>query len=142
MFSDDCRASCYRTITEPGARITASAETPDSPAGNAADSDLETVWNSGQDAEQWIMLDLGAPQTLQKLRLHVSQYPAGETVHQVWAGSDPENLVLVHEFRGLTADRDILEFVPSSPLAQIQFVRVVTRQSPSWVAWREIELNP
>lgn len=120
--------------------ITASAELFESPASNAIDGNMETIWNSGQNAEQWVMLNLGSPQNINAIRLHVAQYPAGQTVHQIWVGTDPNNLALAHEFNGFTNDSDILEFIPSSPLTGIQFIKIVTIQSPSWVAWREIEV--
>jgi hypothetical protein len=47
---------------------------------------------------------------------------------------------LLHEFKGFTKDSDILEFIPPTTLTNIQFVKIVTMQSPSWVAWREIEV--
>jgi len=74
------------------------------------------------------------------LRLRVSQYPPGTTLHQIWVGGDAGSLTLIHEFAGVTADGDVLEYVPSSPLAGVRFVKVITRESPSWVAWREIEV--
>ena len=120
--------------------IIASAELPDSPASNAIDRNTETIWNSGSDPEQWIMLNLGAPKNLSAIHLTVSQFPAGETVHQIWVGADPNNLILVHEFKGFTNDSDVLDFVPSAPLTNVQYIKIVTTQSPSWVAWREIEV--
>ena len=134
-------ASTIAAPSGPEAPATASAEIAGAPASHAADGDLETSWNSGQNAEQWILLDLGAPRTLARLRLHVAQDPAGTTHHQIWVGGDPGNLALIHEFQGLTTDRDVLEFIPTSPLADIRFVKVITLQSPSWVAWREIEVS-
>ena len=56
-------------------------------------------------------------------------------------GADQNNLTLIHEFKGLTSDPNILEFIPSTPLTNIQFVKIVTTQSSSWVAWREIEVD-
>lgn len=120
---------------------TASTSLSDSPASNALDGNVETVWNSGTGPEQWIQIDLGKPSTVSAIRLTVSQYPAGETVHQVWAGADPSNLTFIHQFKGFTNDLDVLEFIPSTPLADIQFVKIVTTQTSSWVAWREIEVE-
>jgi len=34
----------------------------------------------------------------------------------------------------------VLEYTPPQPIGGIQFVRIQTIQSPSWVAWREIEV--
>ena len=121
--------------------VTASSSLPDSPAVNAVDGNPDTVWNSGADPEQWIQLDLGIPTTIQAIHLLVSQYPAGDTVHQIWVGADPDNLTLLHEFRVLTNDGDLLEFVPIIPPTNVQYIKIVTPRSPSWVAWREIEVE-
>jgi hypothetical protein len=70
----------------------------------------------------------------------VSQWPAGETVHQVWGGGPTGDLILLHEFRGHTEGGQVLEFVPADPLEGIQVVRIATLESPSWVGWKEIEV--
>jgi predicted amidohydrolase YtcJ len=106
----------------------------------AVDGSLESLWNGGQSAPQWIQVDLGSPSTISSMRLTVSQYPAGETLHQVYAGPSPTELTLVHEFNGITKDSDVLEFTPPVPLNGIRYVKIETTQSPSWVAWREIEI--
>jgi len=120
---------------------TASASLSDSPASNAIDGNIETIWNSGAGPEQWIQIDLGKPSTVSAIRLHVSQYPEGETTHQLWVGADANNLTLIHEFSGFTRDFDMLEFAPSTPLTNIRYIRIVTTKSSSWVAWREIEIK-
>jgi hypothetical protein len=119
---------------------TASAFLPGSPPSNALDGDLDTIWGAGADPVQWIQMDLGQPATVSTVRLTISQYPSGETIHQLWGGKDAGSLVLLHEFKGVTADPNVLEFKPPAPLAQIRYIRVVTTQSPSWVGWREIEI--
>jgi hypothetical protein len=120
--------------------ITASASLLDHPPEEAIDGSTDTWWSAGSGPEQWIQIDLGKPTTVNGIRLVVSQYPEGETDHQLWAGPDANNLTLVHEFKGLTKDPDTLEFKPSTPLTNIRIIKVVTTQSPSWVAWREIEV--
>ena len=121
-------------------RISASAELPTDPASNAFDGNLETIWNSGQDAEGWIQIDLDQMRMITSIRLIVAQYPEGETVHQIWGGDSESNLQLLHEFSGHTVDSQILLFDLPSPLENIRFIRVMTTRSPSWVAWREIEV--
>jgi len=71
----------------------------------------------------------------------VAQHPEGETVHQIWGGDTDSNMQLLHEFRGNTSEFQVLEFTPSAAVENIRFIRVVTKQSPSWVAWREIEIR-
>jgi hypothetical protein len=99
-----------------------------------------TQWGAGEHPVQWIEIDLGQPYKLERVRLVVAQFPEGETVHQIWGRGPGEELRLLHEFVGNTAEGDILEFVPETALAGIQFIRVVTTSSPSWVAWKEIEV--
>ena len=120
--------------------VTASMFLPEAPPASAIDGNTETIWNSGDGPEQWIQLDLGALKTVRAIRLLVSQYPQGESVHQIWVGADLNSLTMIHEFKGATNDSDILEFLPPVPLANVQFIKIVTTESPSWVAWREIEI--
>lgn len=124
-----------------GPTATASRALPDSPPSNALDGDLETIWSAGSHPEQWIQVDLGAARTLEALRLVISQYPAGRTVHQVWAGRTEANLRLVHTFRGQTDDGQELGYAPATSVAGVRYVRIVTTESPSWVAWREVEIT-
>lgn len=108
----------------------------------ASDGNPETWWGSGAPPPQWIEFDLGSPTTIALIRLRLSQYPAGVTVYQLLGKGSATNgkFILLHEFRGNTADLDVLEYRPSTPLQNIQFIRVETISSPSWVAWREIEI--
>ncbi len=106
----------------------------------AVDGDLGTFWNSGGLPPNWIQIDLGQPRTITAIRLVIEQWPAGETVHQIWGGPDENSLSLLHEFKGYTEDPNTLEFKPSLPLTGIRYVKVVSTQSPSWTAWRELEV--
>lgn len=107
---------------------------------SAVDLSVQTQWNAGANPPQWIQIDLGQPTNISAIRLVISQYPAGNTVHQIWGGADASNLTLLYEFKGFTQDPDTLEFKPSPPLTNIRYVKIVTPQSPSWVAWKEIEV--
>jgi len=140
---DPCSAASSETFRENlalGKKVTASRSLPDQPSSNAVDGLSETAWNSGAGPEQWLEIDLGGPATITAVRLTVAQYPAGNTVHQIWARGPNENLKMIFEFTGSTTDNQVLEFKPSPPLAGIQYIRIVTVASPSWVAWREIEV--
>jgi predicted amidohydrolase YtcJ len=132
------------TVSNPQTSLptaTASRSLPDQPPSNALDGSIDTAWSAGSHPEQWIQIDLGRPRPVSSIRLVTSQYPDGQTVHQIWGGADENNLVLLHEFSGITTDNQTLEFQPSAPLQGIRFIRIVTTQSPSWVAWREIEIR-
>jgi hypothetical protein len=140
-FEALCPSASSSDLGPASVTVTASSSLPDSPPGNALDGNIETLWSSGSSAPQWIQIDLGKATAVSAIRLVISQYPEGNTIHQIWVGADANNLTLVHEFKGFTKDPDTLEFVPSVPLTNIRYVKIVTTQSPSWVAWREIEVN-
>jgi hypothetical protein len=46
----------------------------------------------------------------------------------------------VYEFNGFTRGEEQLEYIFPEPLDEIQYVRLVTTQSPSWVSWKEITI--
>ena len=119
--------------------VRASSWLPEEPPEFAVDGE-PTQWGAGDDPTQWIQVDLGEPTAVALIRLIVAQWPAGETTHQVWGRGPGEELRLLHEFRGFTQEGDLLEFIPVDPIPNIQIIRVTTTQSPSWVAWKEIEV--
>jgi predicted amidohydrolase YtcJ len=123
-----------------GALVTASGNLPDTPAAYVVDGDLDAVWISGADAPQWVEIDLGAPQTVSAIRLQVAQSPSGNTEHQIFMGTHDGNFELVHTFIGFTEERQWLVHGLQDSLSNIQYVRIETVSSPSWVAWYEIEV--
>src|SRR5262249_13820257 len=75
--------------------------TPD----HAFDGKHHTMWNAGDWAPHWIEADLGALTQLARIRLTAAQLPAGSTVHELWASTEPigRNLASakrIHTFRG------------------------------------------
>ncbi len=112
------------------------------PGKDAVDGDTGTHWSAGAGPPQWIEIDLGAVHDIAEIRMTPSQYPAGRTVHRV-LGMGPGTkgeFILLHSFDGPTEDGQRMTFTPEAPWLGIQVVRIVTDVSPSWVAWREIEL--
>ncbi len=122
-----------------GRAVSVSAALPAEPPELAVDG-TDTQWSAGAFPEQWIMIDLGAPATVGSIRLLVGQWPAGRTVHQLFVAGPDGAMRLLVELRGYTRDYDLLEYLPPEPLRDIQYIRVVTLESPSWVSWREIEV--
>jgi hypothetical protein len=122
-----------------GRAVSVSAALPAEPPELAVDG-TDAQWGAGAFPEQWIMIDLGAPATVGSIRLLVGQWPAGRTVHQLFAAGPDGAMRLLVELRGYTRDYDLLEYLPPEPLSDIQYIRVVTLESPSWVSWREIEV--
>ncbi len=123
-----------------GKTVEVSESLPDQTAQMAVDGDPNTQWSAGAYPTQWIEIDLGAAYSIGEIHLTVGQWPAGQTVHQVWVGTERGTMQMVYEFKGKEFDFDILNYVPAAPLANIRFVRIVTTESPSWVSWREIEV--
>jgi hypothetical protein len=68
----------------------------------AVDGEQGTGWIAGAGPPQWIEVDLGAPATIDELRLVVSQSPAGRTVHVVSGGASRAALTKLHTFEGRT----------------------------------------
>lgn len=126
-----------------GKKTQASASLPSSGANLAVDGNSATLWNSGGFVPQWIEVDLGAPYTVAGIRLTATMGPlVAKTIHRV-LGKGPGTsgqYVLLHTFSGTTADQDLLSFTPEKAWPGIQYVRVETVESPSWIAWYEIEV--
>ena len=122
------------------ASVKASFFLPDQPPANAVDGSPGTQWGSSSGPAQWIEIDLGKPSAVSQISLIVAQYPNGSTTHQVWVRWVKDSFRLVHEFKGSTVDNQILDFTFDPALADIQFIRIITTLSPSWVSWKEIEV--
>ncbi len=118
----------------------ASTSLAENPPELAVDENAASHWGSGEDAPQWIEIDLQAEYTLDRVELLVSQYPAGQTEHHLRGRSASGNWQDLVTFEGVTNDGDRLIFDPETPVPGIQFLRVDTLVSPSWVSWFEIEV--
>jgi len=126
-----------------GATVTASSQIETGPASAAVDGSAGNIWNSGAGAPGWIQIDLGAPAPPgSEVRLVVAQSPAGETEHRVYGGPSPDALIRLYTFSGSTADAQILSFTLDAAGPAVRYLRIETPASPSWVAWREIEVIP
>ena len=123
-----------------GQHATASASIAGSPPGAAVDGDYDTLWSAGSGPVQWIDVDLGGAHDVASIGLTVSQYPDGVTDHRVYGRTKSGKLVLLHELDGPTTDGQVLSYTPPQPWTDLTAIRVETRSSPSWVAWREIEV--
>jgi len=106
----------------------------------AVDGILDNLWNSGEHPEGWIVVDLGSESRINRVRLLVAQFPEGNTVHEILFAGQDEKYSLAHTFSTLTDDNQWLEYIPSSMPVDVRYVWIRTVESPSWVAWREIEV--
>ena len=108
----------------------------------AVDGDPGTSWNSGGGPLQWIQIDLGQEYTIAEIRLTVAQSPAGHTIHVLYGQGSSTGGIRdeLHIFSGTTEDSDVLVFTPETPIAGIRTIRIETTTTPSWIAWREVEV--
>lgn len=122
--------------------VKASRQTADNPAWMVVDGNPSTWWSAGDSPPKWIEIDLGDEYSVSEFRLTTSQYPAGQTVHKLWVkgtGTGNEYRLLT-TFIGNTQDGNTLTFAPDTSVRGVQFVKVETVTSPSWVSWRKIEV--
>jgi hypothetical protein len=142
----DAHASLGFAITGAGANLAlrrpvkASATLAGSSPSAAVDGDFDTLWNSGGDAPQWIEVEPGGASSIAEIRLTVAQYPAGPTVHQIYGRRRDGSLVPLHTFRQATQDGAVLTYTPDHAWTDLTAIRITTNASPSWVAWKEIEI--
>jgi len=106
----------------------------------AVDGDLGTLWSSGDFPTQWIEIDLGVEYNIQEISLTTSQYPEGRTIHRILGKGTSGQFGELSIFDTNTNDGQTLVFKPAEPIQKIRFIRVETALSPSWVAWREIQV--
>ncbi len=117
---------------------TASSSTATDTPNLSFDGDMKTVWNSGAVAPSWILLDLGKPMTISRVRLNVAQTPSGPATHHISGGPTPDNLTLIGTLDVNATDGEWIEL--SKPASNVRYLKIETIKSPSWIAWREIEI--
>lgn len=106
------------------------------PAEDAVDGIEDSGWVSGDLPPQWIEFDLGEERFVDGLRLVVDQHPAGRTVHEVYAGTEPDPQEQVGLLDGDTEWGDELTLGIG---ASLRYIRILTPESPSWVSWLEVD---
>ena len=117
------------------ARATFSSSLNAASAPLAFDGNPLTMWNAGSHPVQYIEVDFGSPQSFREITALVEQTPTGATNHQVTLDgrSTPE-----FSWTGVTGNGELLTH--RFAVAQTaQKIRITTTDSPSWVAWREIQ---
>ncbi len=104
----------------------------------AIDTSTATYWNSGRSASAntWIQFDIGQKKPISKLRLRPAQLPAGTTTHKIYVGDTPSTLQLANSITSYTTGGVTFE-VPV--MKSGRYIRIVTTQSPSWVAWEQVD---
>ena len=128
-----------------GQRVTTSGTQSGNPAALAVDgiNRSNNFWSAGDEAPQWIEIDLGMAADIYEIQLFVYQYPAGESVHRVLGrAARTDDFQELHVFAEFTQDGQILSFEPTEPWPDLRFIRIETLESApeAYVEWREIEI--
>lgn len=109
-------------------------------AHRAIDGDPDTIWSSEQHATQWFSVAFDGLYLLEMVEMVVAQAPAGLTTHEVWLGNGTGTRTLYKRLSDVyTEDGQTLrvEIVPPQIADE---VLILTLDSPSWVAWRELRV--
>jgi hypothetical protein len=121
--------------------VTASRSLAEEPPSQAVDDNAITQWGAGEGPVQWIQIDLQGLYRITSIQLLIAQYPNGDTIHQVQVrASEADSYQTVFEFNESTRDNQWLLFRPEAPLENVGQIRIQTTSSPSWVAWKEIQV--
>ncbi len=106
----------------------------------AIDGISSSVWSAQQPAPQWFSIALDELYLVNRIQLEVTQTPAGPTTHQVWLGNGSGTRTLFATLYQVHTDDGQLLDIELDPPQAVDEVFVVTLNSPSWVAWREIRV--
>lgn len=120
--------------------VTTSSAIASNPAANVNDGRPDH-WNASGLAPQWVELALAQPRSVSEIVMTVAQDPSGRSVHELWIRTVGGVLTRVETFDGFTAEGDRLVHRPTSPITNVDLVRVVsTSVGDLWPAWHEIEI--
>ena len=138
--ADPCDASAIApTDLAHGQPVTVSAALPGQPGSNAVDGNVATIWSSGGGPPQWLEVQLPAGAAVGEVALLVAQDPAGSTSHRVLGRLANGSYIVLGKLDGATKDSSWLR-VTGGPWEGLTAIRIETSSSPSWVAWREIQV--
>ena len=98
----------------------------------AFDKNPLTSWIAGSHPVQWIEINFGSPQSFLQISAVVNQNPSGQTNHHVTLDGNT-----AFSWTGVTSHGDVLSH-KFDALQTAQRVRIVTTESPSWVAWQDV----
>ena len=133
-------------INIPGSSVVASSVWGNRTADLVTDGNPNTEWNSGGYSPAWIMLDLGRPMPVGKIRLLPDMYPYTTTTASftVSVGADQNSMRNVYALSPLLTDNVWYEVGGDGGngdhLGNVRYVKITTTSDPTWVAWREIEV--
>ena len=106
----------------------------------AIDGDVDSTWSSQKYAMQWFSIAFDDLHLIDGVEMVVAQAPAGPTTHEVWVENGSGTRTLHKRIADVyTEDGQTLR-VTIEPPRVVREVWILTVQSPSWVAWREVRV--
>ena len=105
----------------------------------AIDDDIDTWWTAGDNAPQWIEIDLRDLMQVDKIELIVTQAWPGPATHKIRLEREGD-IVVWHRFdTDFAADGHVFA-LRIDPPQYIDKVRILTTRQVGWVAWREVRI--
>lgn len=125
--------------------ITVAASAGVASAGNAFDDNPLTTWSAGGFAlpgqSQWIRMTFPRRIGISEIRLTPSQSPVcAVTTHEIWGGPAEASMTRLAEVTRNTCDNTPFPATGFWRNNDISVLEVRTISSPSWVAWRDIQV--
>ena len=126
-------------IISQGKPVIASNTHSSSSTSYITDGKNETAWNAGNGAKQFVEIDLQSECEISSLKLNPEISPSGKTSQEIWMQNNNNNWSLAESLDLQLSSGNVIER-KYDHLKNIRKVRIQTNSSPSWVAWREIEI--
>ncbi len=107
---------------------------------NVLDNNPSTFWGTGNFAPGWIELRLPAPTNISRITLQTNQYPRGRIKVQITGGINSGLETAIFDLDRVVDDGEVIDIPLLTPTKPVQYVRITTTTSPSYISWREIKL--
>ena len=103
------------------------------------DGSVENCWNAGGYAPQWVQIDLQNNYDISSIKLVPETDRRGKTVQKISVSEDLKAWKEIDSFEEeLIIKKSVIRNYNN--LLNIRGIRVLTASSPTWIAWREIEV--
>ncbi|MEP2772041.1 MAG: discoidin domain-containing protein [Fulvivirga sp.] len=139
-YPDFCADDIILENVATDSEIYASSSLPEEQPEMAIDGARATQWGAGAHPVQWIELDFGREIKFKRLKLVVAQHPPGETTHEIWTYNNAGIKKRIYRINDSTFNNQVIDWRLSFSIPDVRRLRLLTKKSPSWVAWKEIEV--
>jgi hypothetical protein len=119
------------------APLSVSADANTSDSSRAGDGDSCTVWNAGGFAPHAVTFDFGVVTSFRVVTLIPEMTPSGAVEHVIELSDDGKRFAVAHRIQAPLSS-GVPETLRLPRTERARFVRVTSKKSPSWIAWREV----